>query len=1067
MKNMKTNKMIIDDEIEDNNNSSSSEDLNLEDENSTNNDNKNILINKIRKENLIYMKNKNISNEDKLNYLLKQVDIYAHFLMSHQLSSSIDSNNKTNLKTRHRENNAINSKEKDNLDKDKSNLTTRLYHQPSILKGGTLKPYQLDGLNWMISLYENKLNGILADEMGLGKTIQSISLLAFIREFKSNKLNKGKHNFIIIVPKSTMPNWNRELLKWCPELNLIVLNPIKEEREETLKEISKNKFDVIITSYEGVNICINNLKKIKFECLIIDEAHRIKNEHALLSKNVRIIDSKFRLLVTGTPLQNNLHELWALLNFLLPDLFTSSDDFNMWFGGDSNNEEQEESLEKKEERNMEIVKRLHKILKPFLLRRTKNEVEKTLPPKKEIHIKVGLSEMQKDIYKKLLKKSMDSETKIAYKNIIMQLRKCCNHPYLFEGVEDYSLPDLGEHLVKNSSKMRILEKLIEKLKKQNNQVLIFSQMTRLLDILEDYLVYKDLTYCRIDGNTSLEDREKQIADFTKPNSEIFAFLLSTRAGGLGINLMSANTVVLYDSDWNPQVDLQAMDRVHRIGQTKTCLIYRFICENTIEEKIIERQAMRLKLDSLVIQQGRSNKANETFSKEQMKDMIQYGADAIFKAGDDFKDEDIDILLERGEKLTGEFYEKVDQEAKNKSDLLLNFNNTGGVSTDLYIFEDEDYLKKRQEYGDAIIASRENDEMKLFNTKRDRNLKLTNMNFDQNLDQLLNINKVVKKKYKTAKAPYHHLYQNRERLLELKQKQINLYLDNTDNKKLPEKYEENFLEADEELSKEELNEMKAIAKTGFPNWDKKEYDIFISIIEKNGYQSEDSIKLLCDEIETKSKEEISKYLAAFLDIAKELPDGIRILKQIDKRNRAYQLKELSQKVINYKVNRCNSKDNWEMIVLGYPANSNRHLEFNNEEDMFLIWLTYKFGYGNWEDIIREIRLSDDFMFNYYLKSRDVNEINKRVDYLVKTICKEYSNEKDVVPLINGLNSIATNKAMTINIGDKNKKAKTSFNNENNSLKNSNNKSTNELNKINEKRNKSSNKNNKMEIDDEIV
>jgi SWI/SNF-related matrix-associated actin-dependent regulator of chromatin subfamily A member 5 len=297
-------------------------------------------------------------------------------------------------------------------------------------------------------------------------------------------------------------------------------------------------------------------------------------------------------------------------------------------------------------------------------------------------------------------------------------------------------------------------------------------MTRVLDILEDYLTYKNLKFCRIDGNTTLEERENQIADFTKKDSEINCFLLSTRAGGLGINLMTANNVILFDSDWNPQVDLQAIDRIHRIGQTKKCYIYRFITENTIEEKIIERQAMRLKLDSLVIQQGRS-KSSENFSKEQMKEMIQYGASAILKTGDDFKDEDIENLLDKAEKETEEFFLKAEENAKKKMSILLDLNIVNTTTTDLYLFEDEDYNKKRQEEQDAIFASRELDEFKLQSTKRDRNLKMQNMNIDQ-LDNLLNLNKTVKKKYKTAKAPFWHLYNNRERLLELKQKQISHY-----------------------------------------------------------------------------------------------------------------------------------------------------------------------------------------------------------------------------------------------------------------------------------------------------
>jgi SWI/SNF-related matrix-associated actin-dependent regulator of chromatin subfamily A member 5 len=853
---------------------------------------------------------------------------------------------------------------------------TRLYYQPSILTGGKLTEYQLDGLNWLISLYETGLNGILADEMGLGKTIQSIAFMAFLKQYK-----KKNGYFLVVVPKSTMPNWSKEIKNWCPNLHTIILNPVKEEREEALKKICKHKFEVVITSYEGVNICIPKLKKIKWDCLIIDEAHRIKNENALLSKNVRSLESKFRMLVTGTPLQNNLHELWALLNFLLPDLFSSAEDFDEWFGlGNKDNDSSQMNESDQEERNAEIVQQLHKILKPFLLRRTKSEVEKTLPPKKEIHIKVGLTEVQKNIYKKLLTQSMISESKTTYKNIIMQLRKCCNHPYLFDGIEDENSPELGDHLVSNSSKMRITDKLLIKLKQQGSQVLIFSQMTRVLDILEDYCRFRNYNMCRIDGDTSLEERENHIQEFTKPNSPIFIFLLSTRAGGLGLNLMTADTVILFDSDWNPQVDLQAMDRVHRIGQTKPVLIYRFICENTIEEKIIERQAMRLKLDSLIIQQGRVLKGGETFTKEQMKEMIQYGADAIFRPGDDFKDEEIDIILERGEKNTTSFFEEAEKQAKDKSNLLINMSFN---STDLYKFENEDYLQKRKEESEKVInlAMAEEMESDYRLNRRDRTSKMFTMsyNIDQNFDQLLAPNKNTKKKGRAPKIPYYHLYNNKERLQEIKQKQINYFYDI--NKKLPEKFDDD-LTFNEGLNEEEIKEMEELILSGFTNWDKKDYENFTSALEKHGRFA---YKEIAEEIRDKSPEEVEKYSLAFWDKLNDLPDGPKIQKNIEKKEKIEKQKEASCRVIKKKISQ--SDDCYESIKILYPSNS-KQSEFSNEEDQFLIYLTYHYGYGNWDDIIRAIRLSDDFMFNYYMKSRDKTEIQKRVDYLVKVLEKEY-------------------------------------------------------------------------------
>ena len=304
------------------------------------------------------------------------------------------------------------------------------------------------------------------------------------------------------------------------------------------------KFEICITSFEICMIEKNALKKISWQYVVIDEAHRIKNENSLLSQIVRILDTRHRLLITGTPLQNNLHELWALLNFLLPDIFSSIDDFNSWFetqGDDQDN----------------LVKQLRKILQPFLLRRLKIDVEHSLLPKKEINLYIGMSQMQRKWYQKLLEKDIDAingaggkkESKTRLLNIVMQLRKCANHPYLFDGAEPGPPFTTDEHLVENSGKMILLDKLLKKMKANGSRVLIFSQMSRMLDILEDYCHFREFEYCRIDGQTAHEDRIQAIDEYNSPNSKKFVFLLTTRAGGLGINLATADIVILYDSDW--------------------------------------------------------------------------------------------------------------------------------------------------------------------------------------------------------------------------------------------------------------------------------------------------------------------------------------------------------------------------------------------------------------------------------------------------------------------------------------------------------------------------------------
>ena len=946
---------------------------------------KNKLALKIKRENENFMKDIEQGRQERLKFLIKQTEIFAHFLIGGKAEDnsknkksekgskrkSISHANKTNADIE-----LIDDEDNDDIYEQEKTIT-RLYSQPSILVGGKLTNYQLDGLNWIISLYERGLNGILADEMGLGKTIQSIAFLAYLKQFQ-----KKNGYFLVVVPKSTMPNWSRECKLWCPRLNVVVLNPVKEEREETLELISQHKFEVVITSYEGVNICINKLRKIKWEVLIIDEAHRIKNENALLSKNVRLFQSKFRLLVTGTPLQNNLHELWSLLNFLLPDIFSSSSDFDEWFNMSGDNKDNKklegdvELMEDTEDKNAEIVQQLHKILKPFLLRRTKSEVEKTLPPKKEIHIKVGLTELQKDIYKNLLTRSLlQTESKTIYKNIIMQLRKACNHPYLFEGIEKPNPPP--NHLVIYSSKMRILDKLCNKLYGKS-QILIFSQMTRMLDILEDYCKERRYEYCRIDGETSLEARERMISEFTQKESTKFIFLLSTRAGGLGLNLMTSDTVILYDSDWNPQVDLQAMDRVHRIGQTKPVLIYRLLCENTIEEKILERQAMRLKLDSLVIQQGRVLKVGEHFTKDQMKEMIQYGADAIYRPGNDFKDEDIDLILKRGEEQTNKFFEEAEKQAKSKSNLLLNFSFD---PNDLYKFENEDYRLKRKANAEKVLNQALEEEIekesKMLYSRRDHTHVIYNV--DQAQAHLFGKNK---KKTRMAKIPIYHLYKNRDRLIELKQKQINYFI--SENKKIPEKIDEDST-IEDGLTKAEYKEMCTILKKGFPDWTKKEYDIFINDADLYGKKNIDKY---VEDITTKTKEEIVKYSKVFWELIDSLPEGQRILKNIERREKLERQKDHNSRLISKKCENL-EKDEFENIKINFPP-GNHQSEYTYEDDQYLIYVTNKHGYGNWDDIMRDLKTSEDLLFNYYLKSRNKAEIQKRVDYLVKLIEREFGN-----------------------------------------------------------------------------
>ncbi|XP_055382330.1 chromatin-remodeling complex ATPase chain Iswi-like [Condylostylus longicornis] len=612
----------------------------------------------------------------RLEYLLEKTSLYGHFVSKNDINE---------------ENHLLTKRSKKNVRPSSSN-DMNFEETPYFIKNGVMKEYQIEGLNWLISLYNNGLNGILADEMGLGKTLQSISILGYLKNVK--KLNGP---FLVLAPKSTISSWVNEISKWCPSLRTLVLIGHKSERENIIKNelLYPKKWDVCLTTYEICMVTKSNLKQIKWCYFIVDEAHRIKNENSNIFKTCRSFNSINRLLLTGTPLQNNLHELWALLNFLLPDIFDSSNDFDTWF-------DTFDCLESKDK-----TKKLHSILMPFMLQRFKQDVENSLLPKKEITIYVGLSEMQRECYKKILKDDMKtvngngSVSKVRLANILMHLFKAANHPYIFPDYEPSHLEPFGEHLVFNSGKMMILDKLLRRLKEQGSRVVIFGHFARLLDILEDFCHMRDYKYLRLGGSTSYEQRENDIKKFNSQGSDIFLYLISTTAGGLGINLQSADVAILLESHFNPQVDLQAIDRVHRIGQKKQVRVFRIISENTVEEKLIERAKVKLKLNEVVIlnQKGRT-----ALEKSELIEIIRFGTDKIFSKNTEtnnltITDADIDAIMQRCENNTTDFYRLEDNNGnKDNNNNMENKSNDvnleGYFGTDyIYNFEGENYRKK--------------------------------------------------------------------------------------------------------------------------------------------------------------------------------------------------------------------------------------------------------------------------------------------------------------------------------------------------------------------------------------
>ncbi|KAJ3514926.1 hypothetical protein NLJ89_g2080 [Agrocybe chaxingu] len=560
-------------------------------------------------------------------------------------------------------------------------ISEKVTKQPAILVGGTLKEYQLKGLQWMVSLYNNRLNGILADEMGLGKTIQTISLITFLIEVK-----RQRGPYLVIVPLSTMTNWSGEFAKWAPSVKTVAYkgNPI--QRRNLQGELRVGQFQVLLTTYEYIIKDRPHLSKIKWVHMIIDEGHRMKNTQSKLTQTLTTYyHSRYRLILTGTPLQNNLPELWALLNFVLPKVFNSVKSFDEWFNTPFANSGTGDKIELNEEEALLIIRRLHKVLRPFLLRRLKKDVESELPDKVEKVIKVRMSALQSQLYKQMKKHKMIADGKDVkgkqgsvkgLSNELMQLRKICQHPYLFESVEDKISPGgfIDDKIVRSSGKIELLHRVLPKFFATGHRVLIFFQMTKVMDIMEDFLKMMGWKYLRLDGGTKTEERASFVQLFNAKDSEYMVFILSTRAGGLGLNLQTADTVIIFDSDWNPHADLQAQDRAHRIGQTRAVLILRFITEKSVEEAMYQRARYKLDIDDKVIQAGRfDNKSTQEEQEEFLRSILETDQDEENEEAGDMNDDELNELIARQDNEVAIFRE---MDIKRERDALENWRAAG-------------------------------------------------------------------------------------------------------------------------------------------------------------------------------------------------------------------------------------------------------------------------------------------------------------------------------------------------------------------------------------------------------
>ncbi|CAG5136053.1 unnamed protein product [Candidula unifasciata] len=548
-----------------------------------------------------------------------------------------------------------------------TDLRKQLDRQPSYIDetGGTLHPYQLEGLNWLRYSWANNTDTILADEMGLGKTIQTITFL-----YSLYKEGHCKGPFLVSAPLSTIINWEREFEFWAPDLYVVTYIGDKDSRivirehefsfddnairggakASRLKQGCNVKFHVLLTSYELISIDTACLGSVDWAVLVVDEAHRLKNNQSKFFRILTNYKLGYKLLLTGTPLQNNLEELFHLLNFLTPENFSDLQGFLDEFA-DISKEDQ--------------VKKLHDMLGPHLLRRLKADVLKGMPSKSEFIVRVELSALQKKYYKYILARNYEAlnikggSNQTSLLNIMMDLKKCCNHPYLFpvaaqEAPRAINNAFEGSALIKSCGKLELLAKMLRELFTTGHRVLIFSQMTKMLDLLEDFLEAENYRYERIDGGVTGSQRQDAIDRFNSKEAPAFVFLLSTRAGGLGINLATADTVIIYDSDWNPHNDIQAFSRAHRIGQANKVMIYRFVTRGSVEERITQVAKRKMMLTHLVVRPGLGNKGG-AMSKKELDDILKFGTEELFKedeikdGGDDrivYDDEAIKKLLDR-------------------------------------------------------------------------------------------------------------------------------------------------------------------------------------------------------------------------------------------------------------------------------------------------------------------------------------------------------------------------------------------------------------------------------------
>ncbi|KAK0109045.1 hypothetical protein ONS96_002876 [Cadophora gregata f. sp. sojae] len=585
-----------------------------------------------------------------------------------------------------------------------------LKEQPSALTGGKMMPYQMEGLNWLLYNFYEKKNVILADEMGLGKTIQLIAFMASLV-----KGNPECWPFLVVTPNSTCPNWRREIKKWAPTLRVVAYYGAKKARDMAMDyELYPDgcrdlRAHVVVTSYEAPvdEHSRSFFRRIKWAGMIVDEGQRLKNDENLLYTALKAVKAPFQVLLTGTPLQNNKRELFNLLQFLDTSINAAEMD------------------EKYAELTKDNLPELHELIRPFFLRRTKLQVLKFLPPMAQVILPVSMSVVQKKLYRSILAKNPEliksilGQTNTVLRpaergnlnNILMQLRKCLCHPFLYSSaIEEVSKTDSEEDvqrkLVEASSKFQLLQIMLPKLKERGHRVLLFSQFLMQLDLIEDFLTGLDLHFQRLDGNVGSLEKQKRIDAFNAPNSNLFAFLLSTRAGGVGINLATADTVIIMDPDFNPHQDIQALSRAHRIGQKKKVLVFQLMTKDSAEEKIVQIGRKKMALDQALIESmGADDEAGVD-----LESILRHGAQALFNDDDRndirYDSASVDKLLDRTQVETTSTDK--DQTAESQFSFARVWANDQGALTDDVGKVDSDEAPSDPSVWDKILKQREAD-----------------------------------------------------------------------------------------------------------------------------------------------------------------------------------------------------------------------------------------------------------------------------------------------------------------------------------------------------------------------